>query len=121
MDDGAVRFAWYYTSRRFCHCRERKYYPFDDLNDFGNVVKVKENAPKLLRKALSRLPVDVVMTGDYQPAEQWRAAGRFACHSAFEVEFPNALVTSDASRQVARLLESASPPTAALLKLLISF
>ena len=54
----------------FCYLRERKYCPFNDLNDFGYVIKVKENAPELLRKAPSRLPVDVVITGDYQPAEK---------------------------------------------------
>jgi DNA repair photolyase len=49
---------------RYCYCRERKYCPFDGLNDFGYVIKVKENAPELLRRALKRLPVDVVCTGD---------------------------------------------------------
>ena len=46
--------------QQYCYCRERKYCPFDDLNDFGYVVKVKENAPELLRRGLSRAPVDVV-------------------------------------------------------------
>ncbi len=48
--------------RQDCHCRERKSCPFDGLNDFGYVIKVKENAPELLRRVLSRLPVDVVVT-----------------------------------------------------------
>ena len=56
--------------QQYCYCRERKYCPFDDLNDFGHVIRVKENAPELLRRALSRLPVDVIATGDYQAAEQ---------------------------------------------------
>jgi DNA repair photolyase len=50
----------------FCYCRERKYCPYDDYRDFPYVIKVKENAPDLLRKGLSRAPVDVVFTGDYQ-------------------------------------------------------
>jgi DNA repair photolyase len=50
--------------RQYCYCREKKYCPHDDPNDFSYVIKVKENAPELLRKALSRLPVDVVCTGD---------------------------------------------------------
>jgi DNA repair photolyase len=54
----------------FCYCRERRYCPFEDLNDFGYVIQVKENASDLLRRALSRVPVDVVGTGDYQPAER---------------------------------------------------
>src|SRR5512139_1632918 len=54
----------------FCYCRERKYCPHDDPDDFAYVIQVKENAPELLRKSLSRLPVDVVCTGDYQAAER---------------------------------------------------
>lgn len=54
----------------FCYCREQKYSPYDDPNDFAYVIKVKENAPALLRRALSRAPVDLIFTGDYQPAER---------------------------------------------------
>jgi len=54
----------------FCYCREQKYYPYDDVDDYAYVIKVKQNAPQLLRKALERAPVDVVFTGDYQPAER---------------------------------------------------
>ena len=44
----------------FCRpaCRERKYYPYDDVNDYAYVVKVKQNAPVLLRRALGGVPVD---------------------------------------------------------------
>ena len=54
----------------FCYCREQKYSPYDDPSDFAFVVKVKENAAELLRRALSRAAVDLVFTGDYQPAER---------------------------------------------------
>jgi DNA repair photolyase len=54
----------------FCYCRERKYSPYEDPEDFAHVIKVKQNAPELLRRALSRVPVDPVFTGDYQPAER---------------------------------------------------
>ncbi|MBN1137104.1 MAG: radical SAM protein, partial [Anaerolineae bacterium] len=30
----------------FCYCREKRYCPFEDLDDFGYVVKIKENAPE---------------------------------------------------------------------------
>ena len=53
----------------FCYCRERKYSPYEDPEDFAHIIKVKQNAPELLRRALSRVPVDTVFTGDYQPAE----------------------------------------------------
>ena len=54
----------------FCYCRERRCCPFEDLNHFGYVIQVKENAADLLRRALSRASEDVVGTGDYQPAER---------------------------------------------------
>ena len=39
-------------------------------DDFACRIQVKESAPELLRRALSRAPVDLVMTGNYQPAER---------------------------------------------------
>ena len=53
-----------------CYCRESKYYAFEDVHDFAYRIQVKENAPDLLRRALSRVPVDLAGTGDYQPAER---------------------------------------------------
>jgi DNA repair photolyase len=72
----------------FCYCREKRYCPFDDLNDFSYVIKVKENAPELLRKALTRLPVDVVCTGDYQPAEKKFEVSRRMLEVCLELGFP---------------------------------
>jgi DNA repair photolyase len=68
----------------FCYCRERKYCPFEDLNDFGYVVQVKENAPDLLRRA----PVDIVGTGDYQPAEKKYCLSRRMLEVCLELGFP---------------------------------
>ena len=62
--------------RQYCYQHERKYCPHDEPNDFAYVIKVKENAPELLRKALGRLPADVVITGNYQPAEKKLEASR---------------------------------------------
>ena len=36
----------------FCYCRERKFCPHDDPLDFPYVIRVKENAPALLRRAV---------------------------------------------------------------------
>jgi len=47
----------------FCYCRERKYAPYDDHPDFAYVIKVKENAPELLRRALARAAVDPRVIG----------------------------------------------------------
>jgi len=72
----------------FCYCRERKYCPFDDLGDFGYVIKVKENAPDLLRKALRRLPVDVIATGDYQAAEEKFEISKRILEVCLDLGFP---------------------------------
>jgi DNA repair photolyase len=72
----------------FCYCRERKFCPHDDPADFSYVIQVKENAPELLRRALSRLPVDLVMTGDYQPVEKKLEVSRRMLEVCLELGFP---------------------------------
>jgi len=72
----------------FCYCRERKYCPFEEMDDFGYVIQVKENAPDLLRRALSRLPTGLVMTGDYQPAEKKFELSRKMLEVCLELGFP---------------------------------
>jgi DNA repair photolyase len=72
----------------FCYCREQKYCPHDDPLDFPYVIKVKENAPDLLRKALSRAPVDLVFTGDYQPVERKFGISRKMLEVCYDLGFP---------------------------------
>ena len=72
----------------FCYCRERKYSPYDDLEDFAYVIRVKENAAQLLRKALLRAPVDVIFTGDYQPVERKYGISRQMLEVCLEMGFP---------------------------------
>lgn len=72
----------------FCYCRERKYSPYDDPDDFAYVIKVKENAPSLLRRALDRSSVDLVMTGDYQPAERKYQLSRQMLEVCHDLGFP---------------------------------
>jgi DNA repair photolyase len=72
----------------FCYCRERCYCPFEDLSDFGYVIQVKENAPDLLRRALSRTPIDLIGTGDYQPAERKYRLSRRMLEVCLELSFP---------------------------------
>ncbi len=72
----------------FCYCRERKYAPYDDPEDFAHLIKVKQNAPGLLRRALSRVPVDLVFTGDYQPAERKFQISRRMLEVCLELGFP---------------------------------
>src|SRR5512139_1666848 len=74
----------------FCYCRERKYAPHDDPLDFAYVIKVKENAPLLLRQALTArsAPVDVIGLGDYQPAEHKFGLTRQMLEVCVELGFP---------------------------------
>jgi DNA repair photolyase len=72
----------------FCYCRERKYSPYDDPHDFAYKIKVKENAPELLERALRRAPVDVVFTGDYQPAERKFGLSRRMLEVCRDLIFP---------------------------------
>ena len=85
----------------FCYEREPKYLPYDDPDDFDKVIKVKLNAPELLRKELSRVPVDLISTGDYQPAEREFKLSHQLLEVALETGFPvfilerSPLVTGD--------------------------
>jgi len=72
----------------FCYCREQKYSPYADPTDFAYLIKVKENAPDLLRRALSRAPVDLIFTGDYQPAERKFKLSRKMLEVCLELGFP---------------------------------
>jgi DNA repair photolyase len=72
----------------FCYCRERKYSPYDDPLDFAHVIKIKSNAADLLRRELSRVPVDVVFTGDYQPAERKFGLSRRLLEVCHDLGFP---------------------------------
>jgi DNA repair photolyase len=72
----------------FCYCRERKYSPYEDIEDFSHLIKVKENAPDLLRKALQRAAVDVIFTADYQPLERKFGVSRRILEVCLELGFP---------------------------------
>ncbi|MEW6364792.1 MAG: hypothetical protein AB1714_09155 [Acidobacteriota bacterium] len=72
----------------FCYSREQKYSPYDDPDDFAYVIKVKENAPALLHRALSRVQVDVVCTADYQPAERKFGLSRKMLEVCHDLCFP---------------------------------
>jgi len=72
----------------FCYCREQKYSPYEDPEDFAYSIKVKENAPDLVRRVLSRSPVDMVFTGDYQPAERKFGISRKILEVCRDMGFP---------------------------------
>lgn len=85
----------------FCYEREPKYLPYPNPDDFDRIIKVKLNAPELLRKELSRVPVDLLATGDYQPAEKEFSLSQQMLQVALELGFPtfilerSPLVTKD--------------------------
>jgi len=77
----------------FCYCRERKYAPYDDINDFAYLIKVKENAPELLRQELGHSQTDLLFTGDYQPAERKFKLSRKMLEVCYELGFPVFILT----------------------------
>jgi DNA repair photolyase len=87
----------------FCYSREQKYIPYKPHNtsdvydfeadEFSHLIKVKENAPQLLRKALARVPVDLVFTADYQPAERKFKLSRHMLDVCLEMGFPVFVLT----------------------------
>jgi DNA repair photolyase len=72
----------------FCYEREPKYLPYPDPDAFDKAIKIKLNAPELLKRELSRVPVDLIATGDYQPAEKEFKLSRQLLEVAFETGFP---------------------------------
>jgi len=72
----------------FCYCREKKYAPVEDIKDFPFRIKVKQNAPDLLRKSLMKVPNGAVAVGDYQPAERKFWLSREMLKICLELGFP---------------------------------
>ena len=72
----------------FCYEREPRYLPYPDPDDFDRVIKIKVNAPELLRKELSMVPVDLISTCDYQPSEKEFKFSRQLLEVALEAGFP---------------------------------
>lgn len=76
----------------YCYSREAKYSRYSDPDDFSKVIKVKENAPELLRKELSRVPKDITIVGDYQPVEKETEISRKMLQVCLDLEFPVSLL-----------------------------
>lgn len=72
----------------FCYCRERKYTPYASPQDFAYLIKPKLNAPESLRRALQRQPIDLIFTGDYQPAERKFLLSRRMLEVCCDMGFP---------------------------------
>jgi len=75
-------------SCEFCYEIGTKYSPYKTPEEFASTIKVKENAPALLRKELAKVPKDIIVTGDYQPIEAKYQLSRQLLEICLEYEFP---------------------------------
>jgi DNA repair photolyase len=72
----------------YCYARADKYLHTDRSEDFSQIIKVKRNAAQLLRNELSRVPRDVIVTGDYQPTEEVFGLSRKMLEVVRDLSFP---------------------------------
>jgi DNA repair photolyase len=72
----------------FCYSRAEKYMQYPDPADFSERIKIKVNADRLLRKELSRVERNVLITGDYQPAERKFGLSRKMLEVVRDLRFP---------------------------------
>jgi len=79
----------------YCYWRDEKYNMLarekdaQGLDDpFSQYIKVKMNAAELLKRGLSKIPKDVIVTGDYQPAEVKFKLSRAMLEVCLELGFP---------------------------------
>ncbi|MBU7017241.1 MAG: radical SAM protein [Theionarchaea archaeon] len=72
----------------YCYARADKYLHTDRPDDFSRIIKVKRNAPELLRKELQNVRKDVIVTADYQPVESKVGLSRKMLEVVRNLEFP---------------------------------
>lgn len=73
----------------FCYQRDARYLGRRDPETYATHIRVKVNAPELLRKELARLPRDVIACGDWQqPAESRCRLSRQMLEVLRELAFP---------------------------------
>jgi len=72
----------------YCYARADKYLHTDTPDDFSRIIKVKKNAAKLLRKELQKVKKNVIVTGNYQPAEKRFGLSRKMLEVVRDYTFP---------------------------------
>jgi DNA repair photolyase len=72
----------------YCYARQDKYLHTERPEDFSHKIKVKRNAHRLLKKELSKVPRNVIVTGDYQPAERVFGLSRKMLKVVRDLSFP---------------------------------
>jgi len=74
---------------KFCYQRGGRYMGRRDPGSYDTLIQVKINAVELLRKELSRLPLDIIACGDWQqPAEDRYLLSRHMLELVYELGFP---------------------------------
>ena len=73
---------------KFCYAVGTKYCSYKNTDDYSTVIMVKENAPQLLTKELSKVKKDIIIVGDYQPAEAKYMLSRKMLEVCLELQFP---------------------------------
>lgn len=81
----------------YCYCRDEKYHPhrasqdpkvLDFHDPFSEYIKVKENAPQLLQKALENKPRDLICLDNYQPVDSRYQYTREMLEVCLDLGFP---------------------------------
>lgn len=72
----------------FCYFRAERYLRDTSCEDFDRVIRVKINAPQMLRKQLSRAEKNVIALGDWQPAEKKFLLSRKMLEIVRDLNFP---------------------------------
>jgi DNA repair photolyase len=81
----------------YCYWRDEKYNPHKNVNDseilkfddpFSQYIKVKENAAKLLRRALEKKPRDLIYLDSYQPVNLSYDYNREMLKTCLDLNFP---------------------------------
>jgi DNA repair photolyase len=72
----------------YCYARADKYLHTDTPDDFSRIIKVKRNAPELLRRELQNVKKDVLVTADYQPVESRFGLSRKMLEVVRDLGFP---------------------------------
>ncbi len=72
----------------FCYFRAEKYLRYVPCDQFHKVIRVKINAPQMLRRQLSRVEKNVIVAGDWQPAEKKFELSRKMLEVVRDLNFP---------------------------------
>lgn len=73
---------------QYCYGRDKHYCPYDNIEDFDKLIKIKENAPELLKKELKNKPKELISVGEWQPVEAKYKLSRKMLEVCLDLGFP---------------------------------